>query len=70
MPLFNYRCSECGVLVELLLLPGDQVDGKKCPACQSEMKREVGRPNFKVKGFHAGNGYGLRGHGDITLERK
>ncbi len=35
MPLFEYRCSQCGKKSEEIVLAGDTVSAPKCPSCGS-----------------------------------
>ncbi len=36
MPLYNYKCNDCGAEIELLIGVGAQEDSLKCTNCQSE----------------------------------
>lgn len=51
MPLFEYRCSECGKRTELMILAGDGKFDPACPACGSaKMNRLLSR--FAAHGTH------------------
>lgn len=41
MPIYNYRCRECGYLFERLILntDSDEVRGTECPECGGESPR-------------------------------
>ena len=36
MPLFEFRCSDCGKKTEELVLAGDKARTPKCPSCGSK----------------------------------
>lgn len=43
MPLFDYQCSACGAVREVLLRPG-QPEPKQCPACGGTVTPLVSAP--------------------------
>jgi len=51
MPLFEYRCSDCGKKSEELVLAGDSASAPTCPACGSgSMSRLLS--TFAAHGSH------------------
>lgn len=48
MPLYEYRCEECGYQFERLM----KMDSKNpdCPECNSEVKKLISASNFELKG--------------------
>lgn len=68
MPIFDYQCSNCGTVFDVLLF-GTKKDPQmhQCSNCDqytilSEENRLgiTGAPSFKIKGMRAANGYGLK----------
>ena len=51
MPIYEYRCEQCGHQLEILQKINDPVPNP-CPACQADhaLKRQVSAPQFKLKG--------------------
>jgi len=41
MPLFEYRCSDCGKKSEELVMAGDTASAPTCPACGSMSMRRL-----------------------------
>lgn len=66
MPIFDYKCPNCGFINELLIVSKDrQPRGCQCVACKALINTEPGNrlpgaPSFKIKGLRAANGYGLK----------
>ena len=54
MPIYEYKCEECGHTIELLQNTVDE-KRKDCPKCGARMKRLLGVPAliFKGSGFYA-----------------
>ncbi len=49
MPIFEFRCLECGNLFEKLFLNSDQKTDVACPECQSQsFERVVSRANYAI----------------------
>ncbi len=49
MPIFEFRCVECGNLFEKLLLDSDKKIDIACPECQSRsFERVVSRTNYVI----------------------
>jgi len=50
MPLYEFRCQECGHQLELLLKSNEDAPGP-CPHCQAHsLQRQVAAPRFQLKG--------------------
>ncbi len=50
MPIYEYRCADCGHVFEEIQQFSDP-DPDKCPSCESkEVGRLISRSNFKLKG--------------------
>jgi putative FmdB family regulatory protein len=59
MPLFDFRCDDCGCVRELLM-PHAQLRTTEqfCPKCGQTMQRCASAPSqFSVTGFNSTNGY-------------
>lgn len=39
MPIYEYRCCECGGVVELLQTMGADSAGRSCPSCGGQLER-------------------------------
>ena len=49
MPIFEFRCLECGNLFEKLFLNSDEKTDMACPECQSRsFERVVGRTSYVI----------------------
>jgi putative FmdB family regulatory protein len=49
MPIFEFRCLECGNLFEKLFLNSDEKMDITCPECQSRsFERVVGRTSYVI----------------------
>ncbi len=48
MPIFEFRCLECGKLFEKLFLnPNEKIEQIECPACKSSsFERVISRTNY------------------------
>lgn len=58
MPLFDFKCPECGTVREVLM----NANSPALVICNHDtvhfaMTRQPCAPNFKVKGFNAATGY-------------
>ena len=63
MPLFDFKCEECGHTEEVLMTPEEasHVHTIGCPSCRRGVaERLMGASSIKIKGLSAGNGYGLK----------
>ncbi len=49
MPIYEYQCSKCGVIVERLQKIGDR-QLRTCPECSGRMEKLVSRTSFHLKG--------------------
>jgi putative FmdB family regulatory protein len=59
MPLFDYRCDQCGTVhQDLLVKHHTQFYAPRCPTCgKIGLEKLPSAPSFKVSGFNAKNGY-------------
>ena len=57
MPLFDFKCSECGAVIERIV-DGDTI--VLCGTCNKEMKKLISKFNFRIEGFNEKNRYGLK----------
>ena len=66
MPLYEYRCQECGLRYERLEHVSDTHDGT-CPECGGSATRLIGAPalQFKGSGWYV-NDYG-KGNGNGSM---
>ncbi len=56
MPIFEFRCLECGNLFEKLFVSSDEEVDLACPECQSEsFERVVSRTNYNIGVGPGGN---------------
>ena len=65
MPLYEYRCQDCGLRFERIEKASDLKDGT-CPACGEVAHRLIGAPalQFKGSGWYV-NDYG-KGNGNAS----
>lgn len=61
MPLYEYKCTKCGLSFEIIQKVGDQ-PYKKCPKCGGYLKKIISAPvlHFKGSGWYV-NDYGNKG---------
>jgi putative FmdB family regulatory protein len=58
MPLYEYKCDECGALIERLMRVNEQAPD--CERCDGEMSKQVSRSSFTLRGSGwARDNYGL-----------
>jgi putative FmdB family regulatory protein len=56
MPIFEFRCLECGQVFEKLFKRSDEELDMACPGCQSQsFERVVSRANYAVGAGDGGN---------------
>ena len=62
MPIYEYKCSECGVFEVTQRITEDPLE--ECPTCEGEVKKLISNPSFQLKrtGWYV-TAYG-RGKGD------
>jgi putative FmdB family regulatory protein len=49
MPIFEFKCLECGSLFEKLFINSDEKVDMSCPECQSRsLERVVSRTNYAI----------------------
>jgi len=51
MPIFDFKCKECGIMLKNEVVTYKETMGKKeiirvCPECGGEAKKQVGSPMF------------------------
>lgn len=49
MPLYEYKCSECGFIFEVLQKVNEQPQDK-CPKCDGSVKKVISAPTLQFKG--------------------
>jgi len=56
MPIFEFRCLDCGNLFEKLFMGSDEKVDLNCPKCQSEtLERVVSKTNYSMSVGPGGN---------------
>lgn len=48
MPIYEYKCSECGVFEMTQRITEDPLE--ECPTCQGEVKKLISNTSFQLKG--------------------
>ena len=48
MPIYEYKCSECGVFEATQRITEDPLD--ECPTCQGEVRKLISNTSFQLKG--------------------
>ena len=48
MPIYEYKCAECGVFEATQRITEDPL--KKCPTCQSKVRKLISNTSFQLKG--------------------
>ncbi len=48
MPIYEYKCSECGVFEVTQRITEDPL--KECPTCQGEVRKLISNTSFQLKG--------------------
>lgn len=62
MPMYEYRCQECGKLYEQLRRMSEADTNLQCPACGSpKVERQVSTCSFSGTGSASGGGCAPRG---------
>ena len=55
MPIYEFRCSACKALFELLILSSDEQVTMRCPKCQSEeFERVLSTASYAMGGGKSG----------------
>jgi putative FmdB family regulatory protein len=49
MPIYEYKCEDCGAETEFMQKSGD-APKKKCPKCGGKLKKRLSAPAFHFKG--------------------
>lgn len=50
MPMFEYRCTECGHVEEHLMSMSDNIDKIECWDCGADSKKQISRSSFTLTG--------------------
>ena len=53
MPIYEYECTECGKVIELIQKVNARAPGR-CEKCSGKLKKKISRVSFQLKG---GGGY-------------
>ncbi len=48
MPMFDFKCPECGHISENKIIKIKEKRIINCPICNTEMKQLIGKSNFKM----------------------
>lgn len=48
MPIYEYKCSECGVFEVTQRITEDPLE--ECPTCQGEVRKLISNTSFQLKG--------------------
>ena len=63
MPLFEFKCDECGALIDTLQRWDDEPPD--CVRCDGQMTKQVSKTTFLLKGQNwARDNYGLKSGGN------
>jgi len=68
MPIYEYRCLQCGHVQEELVNPSTKPERTAfmlCNECKHISKRIISVSHFRVTGFNSKNGYNLPLYGDV-----
>jgi len=49
VPIYEYRCTKCGQLIEIIQKLSDR-PLRKCPECSGRLEKLVSRASFQLKG--------------------
>jgi putative FmdB family regulatory protein len=49
VPIYEYRCTKCGHLIEIIQKLSDR-PLRKCPECSGRLEKLVSRASFQLKG--------------------
>lgn len=57
MPLWDFKCAQCNIIVEMGFASLRDAEGARCPHCHGEVTRLPASGGFVIKGFNAKNNY-------------
>ena len=61
MPIYEYECTDCGNLIEVIQKIGARAPGR-CEKCTGKLKKKISRASFQLKGGGwYSDGYGNAG---------
>jgi putative FmdB family regulatory protein len=49
MPIYEYECTDCGNLIEVIQKIGARAPGR-CEKCTGKLKKKISRASFQLKG--------------------
>ncbi len=50
MPIFDYKCTKCEKVQEVIQKFVDPDPNRKCPDCGAPMEKQIGASSFQLKG--------------------
>lgn len=50
MPIYEFECPDCNIIIETLLPNNHKEDSITCPKCKKKMKRIISKTSFILKG--------------------
>ena len=68
MPIYEYECTDCGNLIEVIQKIGARAPGR-CEKCTGKLKKKISRASFQLKGGGwYSDGYGSPGSSSSDSE--
>jgi len=68
MPIYEYECSDCGNLIEVIQKVDARAPGR-CDKCSGKLKKKISRASFQLKGGGwYSDGYGNAGPGSASSD--
>jgi putative FmdB family regulatory protein len=68
MPIYEYECSDCGNLIEVIQKIDARAPGR-CEKCSGKLKKKISRASFQLKGGGwYSDGYGNAGPGSSSTD--
>jgi putative FmdB family regulatory protein len=68
MPIYEYECTDCGNLIEVIQKIGARAPGR-CEKCSGKLKKKISRASFQLKGGGwYSDGYGKSGSSSSDSE--
>jgi putative FmdB family regulatory protein len=72
MPIYEYECTDCGNLIEVIQKIGARAPGR-CEKCTGKLKKKISRASFQLKGggwYSDGYGSGSGSSGSEDTPKK
>ncbi len=66
MPIFDFLCTDCGAVSEILLSPSDDVDRIECKACSSRNLKKLMAAHSSMSGTCSNAPIQMPGKGDTA----